>query len=176
MSKLASLLVLASLSLNAADFCSWEDTPNYFQRQRVQLKLDSGIVLEGYWRGITPTAASFYVAKTSDSKTYPKGMRHVPRVTIRSAGYRTPTIMGKMIGLIGGYFTLAPLVYYAGIPELALPVLVGGIVGSTILGHAFDRRWHSVHIIPPQDITPPATLPRSLETPSSPANLQEHAQ
>lgn len=149
---------LLPLPLPAAENLSlrWSELSPAVTGKPVWLSLPGGTRVTGVVHDITPDAMSLEIRKTSDSKTYPKGLASIPRSSVsvirltKPAG-RKGLIIGAAVGggfgAAAGVGLAAPLrnegtLSFDGIVAAAIlaPIGIGILVGALVDWTAHSRQ------------------------------------
>lgn len=146
---------------------NWEDL-SMVQGKTIRVFLPGGVVT-GKAASVEADALVVDAKKTSDPKTYAKGMLRVPREKLHrlemhdkgKTGRAVLTTLGALAGVGGGAAVLAsynhclPLFgpcsqkYSVGIGAAAFVGLTAaGIAGGYFAGNAVDKRWTAIEIVP----------------------------
>jgi hypothetical protein len=162
----AILSILPLLAEGAeAMHVKWENL-SMVQGKTVRVFLPGGFVT-GKASAVESDALAVDVKKTSDVKTYPKGMLRVPREKLHRLEMQTKgktgrivlTSLGTVLGISGGLATAAFGVEGCDIftcrndrPIAAGAAWIGiaaaGVAGGYFAGNALDKRWAAIEILP----------------------------
>jgi hypothetical protein len=145
----------------------WENL-SMVQGQTVRVFLPGGFVT-GKAASVEADTLVVDVKKTSDSKTYPRGVLRVPREKLHRLEMQTKgktgravlTTLGALAGVGGGAAVLAsynhclPLFgpcsqkHSVGIGAAAfVGFAAAGVAGGYFAGNALDKRWAPIEILP----------------------------
>jgi hypothetical protein len=111
----------------------WNELAPVVTGKRVWLQLNGGVRIAGTAREVEPASLKVEVAKTSDRKTYPKGLVSIPRSSVSTIQVNKPSgHKGILIGgAVGGGIAAA-----AGGTIVAIQRNDSGIAGGAILATA----------------------------------------
>jgi hypothetical protein len=143
----------------------WENL-SMVQGQTVRVFLPGGFVT-GKAASVEADTLVVDVRKTSDSKTYPRGVLRVPRDKVHRFEMQTKgktgrivlTALGTVVGLAGGFATAAFGVQgcdiftcrhdrRAAAGAAFVGIAVAGVAGGYFAGNALDKRWTAIEIVP----------------------------
>jgi hypothetical protein len=143
----------------------WENL-SIVQGQTVRIFLPGGFVT-GKTASVEADALVVDVKRTSDPKTYPKGMLRVPREKLHRLEMQTEgktgrivlTSLGTVLGITGGAATAAFGIQGCDIftcrnnrPIAAGAAWIGiaaaGVAGGYFAGNALDKHWTAIEILP----------------------------
>jgi hypothetical protein len=145
----------------------WENL-SMVQGQTVRIFLPGGFI-SGKASAVEADALVVDVKKTSDPKTYPKGMLRVPREKLHRLEMQTKsktgravlTTLGALAGVGGGAAALAsynhclPLFgpcsqkHSVGLGAAAfVGVATAGVAVGYLAGNALDQHWTAIEIVP----------------------------
>jgi len=136
--------------------------------QTVRIFLSGGFI-SGKASTVEADALVVDVRKTSDSKTYPKGMLRVPREKLHRLEMQTKgktgrillTSLGTIVTGLAGYAvaeygidqcnfwsSYCPHGHSAGAGAAAFGITAVGVVGGYFAGNALDKHWTAIEILP----------------------------
>jgi hypothetical protein len=143
----------------------WENLP-LVKGQTVRIFLPGGFI-SGKASTVEADALVVDVRKTSDPKTYPKGMLRVPREKLHRLEMQTKgktgrillTSLGTFLGSVAGFVAQAgidgcgflndcPHGHSAGAGAAAFGIAAVGVVGGYFAGNVLDKRWTAIEILP----------------------------
>ena len=142
----------------------WEDLP-MVKGQTVRIFLLGGFI-SGKASAVEADALVVDVKKTSDVKTYPKGMLRVPREKLHRLEMQTKgkmgrvllTTFGTIVGGTAGIFAewaidgcgiMADCHGYSnGGGVVAFGITAVGVAGGYFAGKALDQHWTTIEILP----------------------------
>ncbi|MBI3665889.1 MAG: hypothetical protein HY236_06635 [Acidobacteria bacterium] len=113
----------------------WNDLAPLITGKRVWLPLNEGVRVAGTVREVESTGLKVEVTKTSDRKTYPKGLVSIPRSMVSTIQLNKPSgHKGVIIGGAVGGGTGAALGGVLGLVVVSEGVMAAGIGGPIAIG------------------------------------------
>lgn len=132
---------------------AWSHTPEVLKDKCVLVQLTTGTKIEGRWISVTADTFTMQVEKSSARNVIGKGTQTLPRSSIAAMRTRNRRVRGRVIGVVGGFYSVAAIASAAtrspdGLQGgWGLAALGGGIAGY-FAGRASDRATQEVILLP----------------------------
>lgn len=123
---------------------SWNRTPEKLAGKYVVVQMENGTKIEGSWTGVTESAFTMDVERSSGTSQRLKGAQTIPRSALQKVWFREKRVRGRVIGTLAGFYGIVAIAAAAKRSPEALQggwgiAAIAGAVGGYQIGKSFDK-------------------------------------